>query len=148
MADPPPACAPLEAVEMLNLVNAWRAQQQVTPALVLDEILIAAAETKSADMARTGQLSHEIDGVDARENLENHGYPVDTSWWGENLAWGQSTPQGAFNWWKNSERHNANMLSRNFRALGVGLTRKTGTQYTSYWTQTFGSTVVERAEEC
>ena len=133
---------------MLNLVNAWRAQNGVTPALVLDEILIAAAETKSADMARTGQLSHEIDGVDARENLENHGYPVDTSWWGENLAWGQATAQGAFTWWKNSSGHNANMLSANYRALGLGLATKQGTQYTYYWTQTFGSTIVKRVEAC
>ncbi len=132
---------------MLNLVNAWRAQNGVTPALVLDGILIAAAETKSDDMARTGQLSHEIDGVDARENLTNHGYPTNV-WWGENLAWGQSTAQAAFNWWKNSSSHNANMLSPNFRALGVGLEQRSGTQYTWYWTQTFGSAIVERVEAC
>ena len=110
---------------MLNLVNAWRAQHGVSPALVLDGILIAAAETKSEDMARTGQLSHTIDGVTARQNLTNHGYPTNVSW-GENLAWGQTTAQAAFTWWKNSQTHNANMLNGNFRALGVGLEERVG----------------------
>jgi uncharacterized protein YkwD len=147
VADPPPDCPRAVAVQMLDLVNAWRAQNGVTPALVLDAVLIAAAETKSDDMARTGQLSHTIDGVTARQNLTNHGYPTNV-WWGENLAWGQSTAQAAFNWWKNSAGHNANMLNSNYRALGVGLEQKSETTYTWYWTQTFGSAIVERVAEC
>ena len=133
---------------MLNLVNVWRSQNGVAPALVPDGILIAAAETRSDDMARTGQLVHVIEGVDTRENLTDHGYPEQNVSWGENLAWGQSTALAAFTWWKNSPPHNGNLLNPAFRALGVGLTRKTGTQYTYYWTQTFGSRIVERVEAC
>jgi uncharacterized protein YkwD len=132
---------------MLGFVNDWRAANGVSP-LVLDAVLIAAATTKSDAMARTGVLGHEIEGVDARENLLNHGYPADETWWGENLAWGQSTAQTAFTWWKNSSHHNANMLNANFRALGVGLVRRTGTPYTYYWTQTFGGRVVDRVPDC
>lgn len=132
---------------MLQLVNDWRRQHGEAP-LVLDAVLTAAAQTKSDAMARTGVTAHEIEGVDAEENLANHGYPVNTSSWGENLAWGQSTAEGAFNWWKNSRTHNDTMLNPKFRAMGVAVTRKTGAKYTYYWTQTFGSRTVKAVPTC
>lgn len=132
---------------MLQLVNDWRRQLGEAP-LVLDAVLTAAAQTKSDAMARTGVTVHEIEGVDAEENLANHGYPVQTSSWGENLAWGQSTASSAFTWWKNSRPHNENMLDPDFQAMGVAVTRKDGTKYTYYWTQTFGSRKVKAVPAC
>ena len=138
------SCASAEA--MLGLVNAWRAENGVAP-LVRDAVLTSAAATKSAAMARTGVLQHEIDGVDAGTNLANHGYPVVT-WWGENLAWGHGSAQAAFTWWKNSSGHNANLLSPNFQAMGLAVVQDRGTTWGDYWTQTFGAQVLTPLTTC
>lgn len=143
---PSPSCASAEAIEMLSLVNAWRAENGVAP-LVRDAVLNSAAATKSAAMASTGVLQHEIGGVDAGTNLANHGYPVET-WWGENIAWGHGTAQAAFTWWKTSPSHNANMLSPNFQAMGLVVARAPGTTWGDYWTQTFGALALSPVTGC
>ena len=133
---------------MLALVNAWRAQNQRS-ALVLDGRLTAAARTKSDAMARTGVTDHTIEGVTAEQNLANHGYPVNRAWWGENIAWGQTTSLEAFTWWRNSPTHNANMLNPAYRAMGAAVARVPGrTHYPTYWTQTFGSELVASLSSC
>ena len=54
---------------------------------------------------------------------------------GENIAWGQKTPEAVMNAWMNSEGHRANILNPNFKKLGVGY--RTDSQRTPYWTQLF-----------
>ena len=54
---------------------------------------------------------------------------------GENIAWGQKTPETVMNAWMNSEGHRANILNPNFKKLGVGY--RTNGQGTPYWTQLF-----------
>jgi uncharacterized protein YkwD len=52
--------------------------------------------------------------------------------WGENLYWGQTSPDSAINWWKQSSGHNQNMLSGNFNRVGIG-------NYAALWGQLFSS---------
>ena len=54
---------------------------------------------------------------------------------GENIAWGQKTPEAVMNAWMNGEGHRANILNPNFKKLGVGY--RTDSQRTPYWTQLF-----------
>lgn len=51
---------------------------------------------------------------------------------GENIAYGQQTPQAVVNAWMNSSGHRANILSSAYTQIGVGF-------YASgyYWTQMF-----------
>jgi uncharacterized protein YkwD len=162
-AAPPAPCRPTDdaaALELLGLVNAWRAEHGARP-LVLDGVLLVAARTKSAAMARAGVLDHEIGGVDATENRADHGYPMDPDAWGadlafgENIALGHPTAARVFEAWKASRGHNKNMLDPAFRAMGVGLARGDAPPRPPdadiaplYWTQTFGSAVVEQASGC
>ena len=51
------------------------------------------------------------------------------------------TAAAVFQGWKNSPGHNANMLSANFKVLGVSLVYVSGSPYGSYWTTDFGGYV-------
>lgn len=54
---------------------------------------------------------------------------------GENIAWGQSTPEAVVTAWMNSPGHRANILKSDFTMIGVGCYNNNGTLY---WTQIFG----------
>ena len=115
------ACATAKAVEMLGLVNAWRAQHGVGP-MALDGILQASGQTKVAMMVSTGIFNHVINGVTPDQNLINHGYPEDLCA-GENIyANPLSTTDNVlkpFGFWKSSPSHNAAMLDPLRTALGL-----------------------------
>ena len=53
---------------------------------------------------------------------------------GENIAYGQSTPQQVMNAWMKSSGHRANILNANYTTIGVGYTVINGT---AYWAQLF-----------
>lgn len=55
---------------------------------------------------------------------------------GENIAYGQRTPETVMDGWMNSSGHRANILSRNAEYIGVGVTYRNGVYY---WTQFFAS---------
>lgn len=55
---------------------------------------------------------------------------------GENIAYGQKSPEDVMNAWMNSSGHRANILSENFDYIGIGVTYRNGTYY---WTQFFAS---------
>ena len=53
---------------------------------------------------------------------------------GENIAYGQSTPEAVVQSWMSSSSHRANILSSSFTTIGVGCTVVNGT---AYWAQLF-----------
>lgn len=54
---------------------------------------------------------------------------------GENIAWGQTSPEKVMEAWMNSEGHRANILNAKFTKIGVGhLQNASGT---NYWVQLF-----------
>ena len=54
---------------------------------------------------------------------------------GENIAYGQKTPEQVMEGWMNSQGHRANILNPNFTAIGVGYYQNS--RGVSYWTQLF-----------
>jgi uncharacterized protein YkwD len=56
--------------------------------------------------------------------------------WGENIAYGQSTPQAVVTAWMNSAGHRANILNCRFTQIGVGAQTDSGGRI--YWAQDFG----------
>ena len=54
---------------------------------------------------------------------------------GENIAYGQESPQDALRAWRNSEEHWKNMLDPNYISLGIGV--ELDTNGTLYWVQLF-----------
>lgn len=53
---------------------------------------------------------------------------------GENIAYGQRSPEQVVNAWMNSSGHRANILSTNFTTIGIGCFEYGGTYY---WSQAF-----------
>lgn len=54
---------------------------------------------------------------------------------GENIAWGQRSPEEVMNGWMNSSGHRANILNSNFKNIGVAY--YVGSNGRTYWTQLF-----------
>ncbi|WP_329386324.1 CAP domain-containing protein [Streptomyces sp. NBC_01351] len=126
----PPASGAAAAV--LSLVNQERAAAGC-PALTLNAKLTKAAQDHSADMAAHGNMSHTgSDGSDAGQRITRAGYAWSS--YGENVAYGYSTPEKVMEGWMNSPGHRQNILNCSFKEIGIGLA-----QPNHYWTQNFGT---------
>src|SRR3989304_854393 len=80
----------------------------------------------SNDMAVNNYFSHTDSlGRDPFQRMAAFGYSYNT-WKGENLVAGADTAQGAFDLWKNSPGHNANIMNANFKAMGGARVSRAG----------------------
>jgi len=86
-----------------------------------------AAERHGADMARFDYFSHTSrSGASFLDRIRRAGYLRSVRSWsvGENIAWGTgnlSTPRSIVRAWVHSPGHRANILSRRFREIGIGI---------------------------
>ncbi|MER7714664.1 CAP domain-containing protein [Streptomyces werraensis] len=130
-ASPKPTAPASGAVaRVVELVNQARAEAGCAP-VTANSTLNTAAQRHSEDMASTGTMSHTgSDGSDPGERITRAGYAWST--YGENVAYGYSTPEQVMQGWMTSPGHKANILNCSFKEIGVGLS---GT----YWTQDFGT---------
>jgi len=121
----------------LTLINNYRAQNGLGT-LSLNTQLNNSSEWMSGDMGANNYFSHTDSlGRDPFQRMAAFGYNYNT-WKGENLAAGVDTAQAAFNLWKNSPGHNANMLNPNFKVMGIARAYTAGSTYGWYWTNDFG----------
>jgi len=97
-----------------------------------------AAQAHSGDMAKHHMLSHSAStGVSWITRIRYWGYRG--TYIGEDLAVGDMTARGFMRMWRASPPHRANLLSGNFRALGLGVARGTwGGRAGLYVTVDFG----------
>ena len=117
--------------EVVNLVNEERAKAGLN-ALTVDMDVTAAAQARSKEQVTS--FSHtRPDGTKCFTALAEQGVTYRSA--GENIAFGQRTPKEVMNAWMNSEGHRANILSKNFTSIGVGLYESSNG--TLYWTQMF-----------
>jgi uncharacterized protein YkwD len=133
----------------LTLINSFRAQNGLS-ALQVSSGLSSSSHWMSGDMAAKNYFSH-IDslGRDPYSRMAAFGYS--TNWWGENIAAGYSDAQNTFNQWLTAcdpdgsgnctYAHRNNMLSANFKVIGIGRAYNASSLYRWYWTTDFGSTV-------
>ncbi|MFE7038221.1 CAP domain-containing protein [Streptomyces atratus] len=128
-----------EAARLLKLVNSARSEVGCSP-LTLNAKLTKAARKHSADMASHRNMSHTgSDGSDPGDRITHAGY--DRSAYGENVAYGYTTPESVMAGWMNSPGHKRNILDCSFKEIGVGLA-----QPGNYWTQDFGQPDRQSAE--
>jgi uncharacterized protein YkwD len=133
-----PVCVDAEELAFLTLVNNYRAENGLG-ALSLSPALSAAAKAHSQDMAAKNYFEHEgLDGSTFSQRIIAAGYTGNPT--AENIFAGDQTAAGAFESWKNSPPHNANMLSPNSLAIGIGRAFDAGSECGWYWTTTFGDT--------
>ncbi|MDR3119808.1 MAG: CAP domain-containing protein [Clostridiales bacterium] len=121
-------------LRVVQLVNAERAAVGLLP-LAVDGTLFEAAQFKCLDMAEFGYFAHESPNYGSAEALLSR-FNVDFSYWGENLASGQPSPETVVQAWMDSPGHKANILNEHYEYIGVGLaySPKDGTPL---WTQEF-----------
>lgn len=74
------------------------------------------------------------DGREYYTVMEDFG--IKYSYYGENIAFGPSTPQTVVAAWMDSSPHRANILKSNYKYIGVGMASSNGTYY---WVQLFAS---------
>lgn len=127
--------------QVLALTNGHRADGagcgdagvfEPTHSLTMNSDLGCAARSHSLDMATRDFFDHvNLDGEDPGERIAATGYTA--SAWGENIAWGQATPEQVVAGWMNSPGHCANIMRPAFTEVGIG-------HHTSNtWTQVFAA---------
>jgi uncharacterized protein YkwD len=131
--------------EVLVRVNAARAAPRVcgtmsfpaTTALTGDARLDAAAMTHTRDMTGANFFSHTgSDGSTVGVRVTRAGYTWTAV--GENIAAGQRTAQEVVDGWLASPGHCSNIMSANFRHMGIAALNCATCTYPIYWTQDFG----------
>ena len=114
----------------LCVLNAHRARNDLRP-LRLNRRLSRAARRHSRAMARRNFFSHDsLSGASFVDRIRRTGYLTGARSWsvGENIAYGtggRSTPASISRAWMNSPGHRANILSRSFNRIGIGIARGT-----------------------
>lgn len=110
----------------LCLLNRVRAEHGLPP-LRLNARLSSAARRQSRDMVRHRYFSHvSRNGRSPVDRIRStHYVPRSASWWlGENIGWGSgplAQPAAMVRAWMHSPEHRANILSRHFRDIGIGI---------------------------
>ena len=116
--------------EVIRLVNEQRAQNGLKP-LTANWELSRVARYKSQDMADNRYFSHTSPTYGTPfQMIKAFGISFRSA--GENIAYGQRTPQAVVNAWMNSSGHRANILSSSYTQIGVGYVANG-----NYWTQMF-----------
>jgi uncharacterized protein YkwD len=110
----------------LCVLNSHRARNGLRP-FRLSPKLSRAARRHSRAMARRNFFSHDsLGGASFVDRIRSTGYLRGVRSWsvGENIAYGsgrRSTPASIGRAWMNSAGHRANILSRSYRAIGIGI---------------------------
>lgn len=115
---------------VIALVNEARAKAGVPP-VVKNEALLPVANLRAEEI--TEKFAHERpDGSAWKTAFDEFG--IESEYRGENLAYGQKTPEAVVKAWMNSTGHRKNILNARFTDMAVGYYVKNGVPY---WSQLF-----------
>ncbi len=117
------------ARKLVSDVNTERAAAGLAPLKFCDSLNeVAILRAKECE----AKFDHiRPDGSDWFSALDQADIPYYTA--GENIAWGQNSPEAVMQAWMNSEER-GNILSENYEYIGIGVYCSGGTYY---WTQVF-----------
>ena len=109
---------------VIRQVNLTRAQYGLPP-LRLNQKLSEAASAHSQEMADDGYFKHSsFDGTPFWQRITQFYGVSGYAYWsvGENLLWAGPSlgASQAVEWWMDSPPHRANILSKNWREVGIG----------------------------
>lgn len=119
------------AEQVVKLVNAERTKRGLK-ALTIDMKVAAAANVRAEEIKQS--FAHtRPNGTNFSTALKEQGVSYRGS--GENIAYGQLSPEAVMQGWMNSDGHRANILNASYTHIGVGHFRDANG--TNYWTQLF-----------
>lgn len=132
---------PYTPQDIINQTNQYRVQSGL-PALKADQSLMKAAQARARDMALTGDFSHTVATTTASKKpwqfMTKNGYNFEYA--GENLAAHFPDATSTVEAWKNSKTHNANLVDKKYKDIGVAVVPVKEKGYdTTYVVQFFGS---------
>ncbi|MBO0938453.1 CAP domain-containing protein [Fibrella sp. HMF5335] len=132
--------------EILTYLNAARSKSCLcgtttyapVPALALNTKLTTASDKFALDLATYNYFSHTgRDGSQPWDRMTREGYVWRAA--GENIAAGYPTARAVVDGWLKSPGHCANIMSPNFKEVGVGYAYTTTSTYKYYWVTDFGT---------
>ena len=132
--------------EVLSYINQARSKScqcgtttyPAVPALTLDAQLNAASDKYAVDLATYNYFSHTgRDGSQPWDRMTREGYLWRAA--GENIAAGYSTARAVVDGWLKSPGHCSNIMSPNFKNVGVGYGYSASGTYKYYWVTDFGT---------
>lgn len=127
----PDGSADAYAAQVVKLVNEEREKNGLSPLTVKTNVANA-AEVRAKELEAS--FSHtRPNGSDFSTALSTAGVQYRGA--GENIAYGQKTPEQVMQGWMNSAGHRANILNESFTSIGVGHYRSAAG--VDYWTQLF-----------
>jgi len=116
---------------VVDLVNVERAKEGLSP-LTVNKKVQAAAQVRAKECEQ--YFSHtRPNGNSFATALREQGVTYRNA--GENIAWGQRTPEEVVTAWMNSAGHRKNIMNPNFTTIGVGYYENA--RGTDYWCQLF-----------
>ncbi len=119
--------------EVVALVNTERAKKGLSP-LTINTKVQAAAQVRAKESEQL--FSHtRPNGSSFATALKEQNVSYRRA--GENIAWGQKTPEAVMKAWMNSSGHRANIMNPDFTTIGVGY--YVNANGTPYWCQLFTS---------
>lgn len=114
-----------DAAEAARIISQYRAQHGLGP-VSADNQLNQAALHQARAVAEAGKLSHGAFAA-RMDTYRIAGYSA------ENLSAGSDNVGGAIGRWKNSSGHNANLLMREAKRIGLARADSPGLGYRRYW---------------
>ena len=123
------------AKNVLKYVNKERKKAGLKP-LKLDTKLCQAANGRAKEIKK--KFSHtRPNGKKCFSILKEYGLSPRAM--GENIAAGQTSAKQVVKAWMNSKGHRENILSKDFKKMGIGKFKKADSKYKVYWAQLFSS---------
>lgn len=119
--------------QVIDLVNKQRAAHGLSK-LTANWEVCRVARYKSQDMINKNYFAHQSPTYGSPFTMMQS-FGIRFSAGGENIAYGQRTPQEVMNSWMNSAGHRANILSATYNQMGCGVAKTSSGTY--YWTQMF-----------
>lgn len=130
----PVVIPPLGGDWMQRLLILHNSARPFNYSLALNSALIRAAQSYAEVMAaHPNQFSHGEAGTDV-DRANKAGY--NSTYVGENIAEGAVNEANAFNMWRASPGHYANIVNMNYKDVGFGVA--SSSDGTKYWCASFG----------
>ena len=124
--------------DLLSQVNRFRASRGLST-LVISDPLTLAAKWMATDMSVNDYFAHtSLDGRSPTQRMADAGYPAFTTWSGEDLAAGYTSAAQVLQGWIDSPAHLAVLTNPAYRAIGIGRSYSSASQYGWYWDADFG----------
>lgn len=120
------------ACEVLMAVNQERGTRGLAALAALSQCVLE-AQSHATDMVQRDFFAHDSPTETTSQRFARFG--LANSYWGENIAAGYKSAAQVMAGWMSSTGHRNNILSPNFRSMGVGMA--TDAQGMVFWVQCF-----------